>query len=108
MGATLSQSAHRKVRLISALADLFEDEDTSNVVIHSFEPETKPDGKGTWTIVRWRNATLVGQTCLSDDVMNRLRQVLIDNDGKVSSRCKKILSAPISCRKKPVYCRWVI
>merc|ERR1712071_130039 len=25
--------------------------------------------------------------------MNRLRQVLIDNDGKVSSRCKKILSA---------------
>jgi len=91
--ATLSQSAHRKVRLISALADLFEDEDTSNVVIHSFEPETKPDGKGTWTIVRWRNATLVGQTCLSDDVMNRLRQVLIDNDGKVSSRCKKILSA---------------
>jgi len=89
---TLSNSAHRKVRLITALAKLFDDPDTSNVVIHSFEPEMKPDGKGTWTVVRWYNATLVGPTCLSDDIMNHLRQVLIDNDGKLSTRCKKILS----------------
>ena len=41
---------------------------------------------------RWYNATLVGPTCLSDDIMNHLRQVLIDNDGKLSTRCKKILS----------------
>jgi len=88
----LSDSAHRKVRLISALAKLFDDPDTSNVVIHSFEPEVKPDSKGTWTVVRWRNATLVGPTCLSDDIIYRLRQVLIDNDGKLSTRCKKILS----------------
>merc|ERR1712071_251011 len=33
-----------------------------------------------------------GPTCLSDDIIYRLRQVLIDNDGKLSTRCKKILS----------------
>ena len=34
----------------------------------------------------------MGPTCLSDDIIYRLRQVLIDNDGKLSTRCKKILS----------------
>lgn len=48
----LSNSAQRKVRLIIALAKLFDDPDTSNVVIHSFQPEPKPDSNRTSTIVR--------------------------------------------------------
>jgi len=88
----LSNSAQRKVRLIIALAKLFDDPDTSNVVIHSFQPEPKPDSNRTSTIVRWRNATLVGPTCLTDDTMYRLRKVLIDDEGKVSARCNQILT----------------
>jgi neurexin len=79
----LANSAHRKTRLVEALARLFEDPDPRNVVIRSFEA-------GPPTVVRWHNASLV--KC-SDEEITQLRRYLIDDDSKLTSRCKDTLSS---------------
>lgn len=94
----LMAKASRKVRLIEALAQVFNDPEPNNIVIKSFSPGS--------TIVTWNNATLVGTECPPNSVIMNLRRLLIDDDGKLTQRCTDILVAadfqPLSAKVSPL------
>lgn len=106
----LTTSAHRKVRLVETLAQLFGDPEPRNVVIRSFQPGS--------TIVTWSNATLVerrltpvngdeGATAkCPDDEIETLRRILMEDDGKLTQQAIDVLSAndfePVSARVTPL------
>lgn len=95
---TLMGKASRKVRLIEALAQIFDDPLTSNIIVQSFTSGS--------TMVTWTNATLVGNECPPSTVIVNLRRMLIDNEGKLTQRCTDILVAadfqPLSAHVSPL------
>lgn len=107
---TLTDSAHRKVRLIESIARIFDDPEPRNVVIRSFQPGS--------TLVTWSNATLVGgrlsgspddetaETKCPDEEILSLRRKLLDDDSKLTQSAIDILSAsdfePVSARMTPM------
>lgn len=95
---TLMGKASRKVRLIEALAQIFNDPNPSNVVIQSFAAGS--------TVVTWSNATLVGTECPASALMVNLRRMLMDDEGKLTQRCTDILVAadfqPLSAKVTPL------
>lgn len=97
---TLIGKASRKVRLIEALAQVFNDPKPSNIIIRSFSPGS--------TVVTWTNASLVGTECSPNDneVILNLRRMLMDDDRKPTQRCTDILVAadfqPISAQVTPL------
>ena len=95
---TLMSKASRKVRLIEALAQIFNDPQPSNIIIRSFTSGS--------TIVTWSNATLIGTECPPNTVMVNLRRMLMEDDGKLTQRCTDILVAadfqPLSAKVSPL------
>lgn len=91
-------SAHRKVRFVKAIAELFKDPDARYIDIQSIVPGS--------TSVTWTNTTLVGTTCPQSSEIVNLRQILKDDGGKLTQRCIDILSAedfkPISANVNPL------
>ena len=95
---TVSTSAHRKVRLVEAIARLFGDEDTRNVVVRSIESGS--------TLVTWTNASLTGDKCVPPEEIEQLRRILLDDEGKLTQKCIDLLSAsdfePVSAKLTPL------
>ena len=81
---SLTTSAHRKARLVDALANLFGDADARHIVIRSFKP-------GSVNVV-WTNGTLHGSLCPQETILN-LRRIIIDDEGKLTQHCVDILTA---------------
>jgi len=95
---TLMGKASRKVRLIEALAQIFNDPNHSNIIIRSFTSGS--------TVVTWSNATLIGTECPPNSVIENLRRMLMDDEGKLTQRSTEILVAadfqPSSAQVSPL------
>lgn len=72
-----------KRKFVEKLAEIFNDKDTSHIVIESITDST---------VVTWLNRSLHTIVCPNDDI-SRLRQFLINNDESITDRVTKVMNS---------------